>query len=95
MTPFRLSIRALPLMVNSIKFGILTRVSRTTASMRKHGSAGLNVPSDGQGNADHDLRIARAALTAKPWMRIDELEAGGTQVTRNHVRAPGTAELAA
>jgi hypothetical protein len=68
MTPFRLSIRALPLMVNSIKFGILTRVSRTTASMRKHGSAGLNVPSDGQGNADHDLRIARAALTAKPWM---------------------------
>jgi hypothetical protein len=52
MTPFRLSIRALPLMVNNIKFGTLTRA---TASMRKHGIAGLNVPSDGQGNADHDL----------------------------------------
>jgi hypothetical protein len=56
MTPYQLSIRALPLMVNNIKFGTLTRVSRTTASMRKHGIAGLNVLSDGQGNADHDLR---------------------------------------
>ena len=25
--------------------------------------------------------------------RLDELEAGGTQITRNHVRAAGTAEL--
>jgi Resolvase, N terminal domain len=49
MTPFRLSIKALPLMVNNIKFGTLTRMIRTTASMRKHGIAGLKCRAMGKG----------------------------------------------
>ena len=35
-----------------------------------------------------------ATTSSMKQRRLDELEAGGIQVTRNHIRAAGTAELA-